>query len=131
MSANPGPSTFTRIPGVIDILTLDQFIYRYTLSGLGAIDNGRHGTAQRITPSISDHAQIGLAEFHIGLIHLYWQQYLGALPYFDDAQRHWQFAHNKYAWRWLNFAQNAPPTTTPTTTKPSPPAPKPAKHSPG
>jgi len=94
-------------PGVIDILTLDQFIYRYRLSGLGAMAVADMERAQRITRTIGDHAQIGLAEFHIGLIHLYWQQYLGALPYFDDAQRHWQFAHNKYAVALAQFAQNA------------------------
>jgi hypothetical protein len=46
-----------------------------------------------------------LAEFHIGLIYLHWGQALGAIKYFDDALRHWQFANNDPAVSLAQFAQ--------------------------
>ena len=92
-------------PGVVDILTLDQFIFRYKFSGLGATAVADMERAQRITRSIGDHEQIGLAEFHIGLIYLHWGQFLGAIKYFDDAHRHWQFAKKDGAVSLAQFAQ--------------------------
>lgn len=92
-------------PGVVDILTLDQFIFRYKFSGLGATAVADMERAQRITRSVGDHGQIGLAEFHIGLIYLHWGQFLGAIKYFDDAQRHWQFAKQDPAVSLAQFAQ--------------------------
>ena len=92
-------------PGVVDILTLDQFIFRYKFSGLGATAVADMERAQRITRTIGDHGQIGLAEFHIGLIYLHWGQFLGAIKYFDDAHRHWQFAKHDPAVSLAQFAQ--------------------------
>ncbi|MFO7681683.1 MAG: hypothetical protein R6X34_16690 [Chloroflexota bacterium] len=94
-------------PGVVDILTLDQFIFRYKFSGLGAAAVADMERAQRITRTIGDHGQIGLAEFHIGLIYLHWQQPLAAAPYFNDALRHWQFNHHRLAVALAQFAQGA------------------------
>lgn len=92
-------------PGVVDILTLDQFIFRYKFSGLGATAVADMERAQRITRTVGDHRQIGLAEFHIGLIYLHWGQFLGAIKYFDDAQRHWRFAKHDQAVSLAQFAQ--------------------------
>lgn len=92
-------------PGVVDILTLDQFIFRYKFSGLGATAVSDMERAQRITRSVGDHEQIGLAEYHIGLIYLHWGQFLGAIKYFDDAQRHWQFAKKDAVVSLAQFAQ--------------------------
>ena len=92
-------------PGVVDILTLDQFKYRYRFSGLGATAVADMERAQRITRDIGDHGQIGLAEFHIGLIYLDWGQPHGAVPYFIDAQRHWTFARRRAAACLAQFAQ--------------------------
>ncbi len=63
--------------------------------------------AQRITRTIGDHGQIGLAEFHIGLIYLHWQQPLAAVPYFTDALRHWQFSRHRLAVVLAQFALGA------------------------
>ena len=84
-------------PSVVDVLTLDQFVFRYKFSGLGATAVADMERAQRITRSVGDHGQIGLAEYHIGLIYLHWGQFLGAIKYFDDALRHWQFVKNDSA----------------------------------
>jgi hypothetical protein len=92
-------------PGVVDILTLEQFKYRYRLSGLGATAVADMERAQRITRDTGDHEQIGLAEFHIGLIYLHWGQPHGAIPYFIDAQRHWTFARRRSAACLAQFAQ--------------------------
>lgn len=92
-------------PGVVDILTLDQFIFRYKFSGLGATAVADMERAQRITRSVGDHEQIGLAEYHIGLIYLHWGQFWGAIKYFEDAQRHWQFAKRDPAVSLAQFAQ--------------------------
>lgn len=92
-------------PGVVDILTLDQFIFRYKFSGLGPTAVADMERAQRITRSVGDHGQIGLAEFHIGLIYLHWAQFFGAIKYFEDAQRHWQFAKLEVAVGLAQFAQ--------------------------
>jgi len=92
-------------PGVVDILTLDQFIFRYKFSGLGATAVADMERAQRITRSVGDHDQIGLAEFHIGLIDLHWGQFWGAIKYFEDAHRHWQFAKHDPAVSLAQFAQ--------------------------
>jgi hypothetical protein len=90
---------------VVDILTLDQFVFRYKFSGLGATAVADMERAQRITRSVGDHEQIGLAEFHIGLIYLYWGQFLGAIKYFDDALRHWRFAKQDPAVSLAQLAQ--------------------------
>lgn len=92
-------------PGVVDILTLDQFIFRYKFSGLGATAVSDMERAQRITRTVGDHEQIGLAAYHIGLIYLHWGQVLGAIKYFDDAQRHWQFSKKEAAISLAQFAQ--------------------------
>lgn len=92
-------------PSVVDIITLDQFVYRYKLSGLGPSAVADMERAQRITRTLGDYVQNGLAEFHIGLIYLYWGQFLGAISYFDDARRHWNFAKNDLAMSLAEFAE--------------------------
>jgi hypothetical protein len=92
-------------PSVVDVLTLDQFIFRYKFSGLGATAVADMERAQRITRAVGDHGQIGLAEFHIGLIYLHWGQFFGAIKYFEDAQRYWQFAKLDVAVSLAQFAQ--------------------------
>jgi hypothetical protein len=92
-------------PSVVDIITLDQFVYRYKLSGLGPSAVADMERAQRITRTMGDYVQTGLAEFHIGLIYLHWEQALGAINYFDDARRHWNFAKDDVAASLAEFAE--------------------------
>lgn len=92
-------------PPLVDILTLTDFRYRYRFSGLGAGAVAAIERAQRITRAIGNYDQMGLSEFHNGLIYLYERQYLGALPYFAEARRYWDFENQAPAVCLAHFAQ--------------------------
>ncbi|PID86927.1 MAG: hypothetical protein CSB13_01955 [Chloroflexi bacterium] len=92
-------------PSVVDILTLAQFILGYEFNDLGTTAVTHMERAQRITRMVGDHEEIGLAEFHIGLIYLHWGQSLGAVQYFDNAHRHWRLAQKKLAISLAHLAQ--------------------------
>lgn len=92
-------------PPSVDILTLEDFKFRYRLSGLGATAVRACESAQRISRLLGDHLQIGLCEFHIGLIHLFTEQHLGANSYFAEARTHWHFLNEQYAPALAEFAQ--------------------------
>ncbi len=74
-----------------DILTLDDFKLRYRLTGLGPLAIGAIQQAQRINRDTSRFNEIGLCEFHIGLIYLDWADYQGAIQQFREARVQWSF----------------------------------------
>ena len=75
-----------------DIFTLDDFINRYPLTGLGELATREIEQSQRINMSINDYAQIALCDFHIGLIFLYWGDFRGAINQFGSARKKWSFS---------------------------------------
>ena len=74
-----------------DILTLGDFKLRYRLTGLGALAVGAIQQAQRINRDTGRFNEIGLCEFHIGLIYLDWADYQGAVQQFREARLQWSF----------------------------------------
>jgi len=90
---------------LVDILTLSDFKFRYRFSGLGVGAVTAIERAQRITRAIGNYDQMGLSEFHNGLIYLHERQFLGALPYFAEARRYWDFENRAPAVCLAHFAQ--------------------------
>ena len=75
-----------------DIFTLDDFINRYPLTGLGELAIREIEQSRRINNSINDYAQIALCDFHVGLIFLYWGDFRGAINQFNSARKKWSFS---------------------------------------
>jgi hypothetical protein len=94
-------------PPIVDILTLADFKYRYQFSRLGAGAVASLERAQRITRAVGDYDQMGLSEFHSGLIYLHECQFLGAGQYFAEARRYWEFANRQTAVCLAHFACGA------------------------
>jgi hypothetical protein len=74
-----------------DILTLTDFRLRYRLTGMGPLAVGAIQQAQRINRGTGRFDEIGLCEFHIGLIYLDWNDYQGAIQQFRAARTQWSF----------------------------------------
>ncbi len=77
-----------------DVYTLEDFVYRHPLTGLGELAAREIEQSQRINRAQGDFGQIGLCEFHIGLIYLYWGDYRGAYSQYTTARRQWSFIQN-------------------------------------
>ncbi|MEM7115665.1 MAG: hypothetical protein AAF614_24700 [Chloroflexota bacterium] len=77
-----------------DILTADAAAYRYRLSGLGDRAMRAMAQSQRIVRTSGDYDQMGLCEFHAGLVYLYWGRCGSARERFAEARHHWQFSKN-------------------------------------
>lgn len=79
-----------------DIFTLRDYRTRYRLNGLKlaatAIDR-----YQRINRAIGNHVQMGLCEYHIGLIYLHEGVFRGAVTQFDQARQQWSFVNQSAA----------------------------------
>ncbi len=75
-----------------DIFTLDDFINRYPLTGLGDLATREIEQAVRINQSLNNYDQMGLCEFHVGLIFLYWGDFRGSSGQFESARKKWGFA---------------------------------------
>ncbi len=87
-----------------DLITLDDVLRRYRLTALGkpamtAIDQSR-----RMVRAIGDYEQIGLCEFHIGLIFLYWGDGRGAAQQFMAARQQWSFTDHTAAVSLAHYA---------------------------
>lgn len=80
-----------------EIITLKDVQRRYPLTGLGSPAMTAIQQSQRIVRANGDYRQVGLCEFHVGLIYLYWGQCLGAEEQFAEARRQWSFANNEEA----------------------------------
>ena len=75
-----------------DIITREDVLVRYRLTGFAAPAITALQQAQRIVRTGKDYCQIGLCEFHIGLIYLHWGHCLAAAQQFSEARRQWLFA---------------------------------------
>jgi len=87
-----------------DLITLDDVLRRYRLTALGkpamtAIDQSR-----RMVRAVGDYEQIGLCEFHIGLIFLYWGDGRGAAQQFMAARQQWSFTDHTAAVTLAHYA---------------------------
>ncbi len=75
-----------------DILTVDDVIRRYPLTGLGAPAAAAMEQSRRILRARRDYLQIGLGDFHAGLIFLYWGDSRAAAQQFATARAQWSLA---------------------------------------
>lgn len=77
----------------LDIVTVADIRRRYPLTGLGVPAMRAIEQAQRIVRATNDYHLIGLCEFHVGLIYLYWRDNRGAGQQFAAARRQWSFVN--------------------------------------
>ena len=71
----------------LDVITVENVIERYPLTGLGAPALAAIEQSQRIVRGRNDYNQLGLGEFHVGLIYLYWDDCRAAANQFSPEQR--------------------------------------------
>lgn len=74
-----------------DVFTVRDYRNRYPFTRLGALATEDIDRYQRINRAIGDHVQIGLCEFHIGLIYLHEAAFHGAVQQFELARQQWSF----------------------------------------
>ncbi|HFQ93947.1 MAG TPA: hypothetical protein ENK32_08065 [Anaerolineae bacterium] len=92
----------------LNIFTLRDFQNRYILTGLGDLASREIEQSQRINRRTRNFSRIGLCEFHVGLIYLFWGDNHGALQQFRLARRQWSFISKpKYAVCLAHFAEGA------------------------
>ena len=77
-----------------NIFTLYDFRNRYKRTGLGELATRAIEQSQRINQTTNNFSQMGLCEFHIGLIYLYWGDNRGAVQQFKQARLQWSFTKN-------------------------------------
>lgn len=77
----------------LDILTVADVQRRYPLTGLGIPAMRAIEQSQRMIRATNNYELIGLCEFHVGLIYLYWQDSRGASQQFAEARRQWSFVN--------------------------------------
>lgn len=92
-------------PLSLDIITVENIIRRYPLTGLGAPALAAMEQSQRIVRARGDYGQVGLAEFHIGLIYLYWDDCRAAANQFAVARQPWSLANDTPAMCLAHYAQ--------------------------
>ena len=80
-----------------DIFTVRDYRNRYPFTRLGALATGDIDRYQRINRAIGHHVQIGLCEYHIGLIYLHEGDFRGAVQQFDQARHQWVFVNQSAA----------------------------------
>jgi hypothetical protein len=80
-----------------DIFTVRDYRNRYPFTRLGALATGDIDRYQRINRAIGNHVQIGLCEYHIGLIYLHEGDFRGAVQQFDLARHQWVFVNQSAA----------------------------------
>ena len=73
-----------------DIITLDDMLLRYRLTGLGEPALRAITQSQRNVRAIGNYDQVGLCEFHIGLTYLHFEDFEGAIHHFEQARYHWK-----------------------------------------
>ena len=80
-------------PTLPHIITYTKIKELFRLTGLGAPAMDTIAQTQRISRTTADYEQIGLCEFHVGLIFLYWGQCQAAAKQFALARGQWQFVN--------------------------------------
>lgn len=92
-------------PLSLDIITVENIVQRYPLTGLGAPALAAIDQSQRIVRARGDYEQGGLVEFHIGLIYLHWDDCRAAANQFALARQPWSLAGNTPAMCLAHYAQ--------------------------
>ncbi len=88
-----------------DLITLENVLDRYPLTGLGAPATAAIEQAQRIARARGDTNQAGLCEFHIGLIFLHFGDSRAAVGQFMAARNQWTLAGDAAATCLAHYAQ--------------------------
>lgn len=89
----------------LDILTVRNILERYPLTELGAPALAAIEQSRRIVRARADYEQIGLGEFHIGLIYLYWDDCRAAANQFALARQPWMLVNDTAAICLSHYAQ--------------------------
>ncbi len=92
-------------PPSLDIVTVEDIQQRYRLTGLGAPALAAIEQSQRIIRARGDYNQVGLAEFHIGLIYLHWGDCRAAAGQFAVARQPWTLVGDVPALCLAHYAQ--------------------------
>ncbi len=79
-------------PPSLDCVTVDDILRRYRFTGLGAPALQAIEQSQRIVRARGDYAQLGVCEFHIGLIYFTWSDPRAAANQFLLARQSWTLA---------------------------------------
>lgn len=80
-----------------DIFTVRDYRNRYPFTRLGALATADIDRYQRINRAVGSHGQLGLCEYHIGLIYLHEGAFRGAVQQFDQARQQWSFVNQPAA----------------------------------
>lgn len=80
-----------------DIFTVRDYRNRYPFTRLGPLATGDIDRYQRINRAVGNHVQLGLCEYHIGLIYLHEGAFRGAVAQFDQARQQWSFVNQSAA----------------------------------
>jgi hypothetical protein len=80
-----------------DVFTVRDYRNRYPFTRLGALATEDIDRYQRINRAMGDHVQIGLCEYHIGLIFLHEAAFHGAVQQFELARQQWSFVNQPAA----------------------------------
>jgi hypothetical protein len=92
-------------PYSLDLITVDDILRRYPLTGLGAPALAAIEQSQRIIRTRSDYSLAGSSEYHIGLIYLNWEDCRAAANQFSLARQPWSLANDSPAICLSHFAQ--------------------------
>ena len=80
-----------------DIFTVRDYRNRYPFTRLGPLATADIDRYQRINRAVGSHVQMGLCEYHIGLIYLHEGAFHGAVTQFDLARQQWSFVNEPAA----------------------------------
>ena len=80
-----------------DIFTVRDYRNRYPFTRLGSLATADIDRYQRINRAIGNHVQMGLCDYHIGLIYLHEGAFRGAVTQFDQARQQWSFVDQSAA----------------------------------
>ncbi|VAW40153.1 hypothetical protein MNBD_CHLOROFLEXI01-412, partial [hydrothermal vent metagenome] len=80
-----------------DIFTVRDYRNRYPFTRLGPLATADIDRYQRINRAVGDHVQMGLYEYHIGLIYLHEGAFHGAVQQFGQARQQWSFVNQPAA----------------------------------
>lgn len=89
----------------LDIITVANILYRYPLTGFKAPALAAMEQSQRIVRSRADYGLVGLSEFHVGLIYLYWDDCRAAANHFAAARQSWSLVGDAAAMCLAHYAQ--------------------------
>lgn len=88
-----------------DCITVDDMLRRYRFNGLSALALQAIEQSQRIVRARGDYVQLGVCEFHIGLIYFTWGDPRAAANQFLLARQSWTLAGDHAAKCLGHFAQ--------------------------